>query len=69
MAGGCDLGSGVGCSIEVKHCNVEERYDLNGPAISFWDRFQVHVVAKDIPIYRSHSMQANAYDGGTITFP
>ncbi len=29
----------------------------------------MYVVASGIPIYRSHNMHANAYDGGTITFP
>ncbi|VXB17982.1 hypothetical protein [Aeromicrobium sp. 9AM] len=65
----CDLGSGIGYSIKVTSCSVEKRYDLNGPAISLWDRYQVHVVASGIPIYQSHNMHANAYDGGTITFP
>lgn len=65
----CDQGSGIGYSIKVTSCSVEKRYDLDGPAISLWDRYQVHVVAKGIPIYQSHEMHANAYDGGTITFP
>lgn len=65
----CDLGSGIGYSVKVTSCSVEQRYDLNGPAISLWDRYQVHVVTKGIPICQSHNMHANAYDGGTITFP
>ena len=65
----CDLGYGIGYSVKVTSCSVEQRYDLNGPAISLWDYFQVHVVAQGIPLYVSHNMHANAYDGGTITFP
>jgi hypothetical protein len=65
----CGQGSGIGYSVKVTSCTVENRYDLNGPAISLWDYFQVHVVASGIPLYTSKHMHVNAYDGGTITAP
>lgn len=65
----CGRGGGIGYSIKVAHCTVEKRYDLSRPAISNWDRYQVHVIWKGIPIYASHTMHANAYDNGKITFP
>lgn len=65
----CGQGGGIGYSVKVTHCYVEKRYDLSRPAISQWDYYQVHVVAKGIPIYASHHMHSNAYDSGTITFP
>ena len=65
----CDLGNRSGFTIKVTSCSVEQRYDLNGPAISLWDYFQVHVVAHGFPFSLSTNMHANAYDGGTITFP
>lgn len=65
----CGLGGGVGYSIAITQCSTERRFDLSRPAVSEWDRYQVHVVYKGIPIYASHSMHANADDNGTITFP
>jgi len=64
----CGQGSGILYSVVVKHCTVENRYDLSRPAISQWDYFQVHVIWKGIPIYKSHKMHTNAYDSGKITF-
>lgn len=65
----CGQGGGVGYSVKVTNCFVEKRSDLSRPAISQWDYYQVHVVAKGIPIYASHHMHSNAYDSGSITFP
>ena len=65
----CNQGGGVGYSVTVTDCATEQRYDLARPAISEWDRYQVHIVAKGIPIYSSHSMHVNAYDNGSVTFP
>jgi hypothetical protein len=62
----CDQGSGIGYSIVVTNCA-----DYNGVSTNYdqeWDYFQVHVVFKAVPIYRSYNMHVNAHVDGTLVF-
>ena len=67
----CGQGSGIGYSVSVTKCSTEQRPDLSGASghpISEWDYYQVHVVAKGIPIYASHNQHVNIYPSGNIFF-
>jgi hypothetical protein len=64
----CNQGGGIGYSVKVTGCTTELRYDLSNYAISQWDRFQVHVVYKGVPIYASYNMHPNIYADGGILF-
>lgn len=67
----CNRGWAIGYSIDVTTCNVVKVYDANFRGGYFrqnWDRFQVHVVAKGIPAYRSYNMHVNIFSTGTVTF-
>ena len=64
----CDQGSGFGYSIKVTSCIERPRPDLGANVIAEYDYFQVHVVAKGVPIYDSKSSWANLYPSGAAYF-
>ena len=60
----CNYGSGFGYSIKVTFCGERQRPDLGTNVIAEYDNFEVHAVAKGIPIYDSKSMWVNLYPSG-----
>jgi hypothetical protein len=64
----CDQGSGFGYSIKVTSCIKRPRPDLGANVIAEYDYFQVHVVAKGVPIYDSKSSWANLHPSGAAYF-
>ena len=62
----CNYGSGLGFSITVTWCGERLRPDLGANVIAEYDNFQVHVVARGIPIFDSKSMWVNLYPSGAL---
>lgn len=57
----CNRGYGIGYSIDVQYCDSRNQ---NTSRVDNVDAYQVHVIAKGIPLYASHSMTYHTYGSG-----
>jgi len=57
----CGLGYGIGYSVKVAYCN---EYGEGTGTVENVDNFQVHVIAKGIPLYVTYSMTAYTRGNG-----
>ncbi|MCE0537776.1 hypothetical protein LWF15_19980 [Kineosporia rhizophila] len=59
----CDLGQSVGYSISVKKCSQPAGHERG---FDLYDRFQVHLILKQIPLKTSQCMLVHPNGDGTL---
>lgn len=58
----CNRGYGIGYSVDNQYCDSRNQ---NTSRVDNVDAYQVHVIAKGIPLYSSHSMTYRTYANGS----